>query len=270
MHRAESLAGLLRARLGDDRVELLVIAHRLHASQRRHRFVQLCPHQLRSRLPIERLATGQHLEQHQAERVDVGTCVDRAARDLLRRHVARGSDAASFDREPGRCLVGHPRDAEVEHLDVQPRQIAPHADVLGLDVAMNDALVVCVGERLGDLERDGEGFVVGKRTVAVEQRGEIVAFDELEDEIETPVFVLAGVEELRCARMRDLQCQRGLALETPTQVRVVGQLRRQELDGDLVADVHLPREVHRPHAATADLAHDLIAAGDGPRMVLIG
>ena len=247
-----------------------MIALRLHAAQRRHRFVELCPHQLRSRLPIEGLPTGQHLEQHQAERVDVRTCVDRAAGDLLRRHVARGSDAASFDREPGRCIVGHPRDAEIEHLDVQPRQITPHADVLGLDVAMNNALVVCVRERLGDLERDGEGFVVGKRTVAVEQRGQIVAFDELEDEIETPVFVLAGVEELRGAGMRDLQCQRGLALETPPQVGVIGQVRRQELDRDLVADVHLAREVHRSHAATADLANDLIAAGDDPRMVLIG
>ena len=51
-------------------------------------------------------------------------------------------------------------------------------------------------------------------------------------------------------------------------------LARQVNVGNQVAikflPAHLAREVHRAHAAAADLAHDLVAADDDPRMVRIG
>ena len=104
---------------------------------------------------MERL-TGEHLEQHAAERVDVGAGIDigEPAR-LLGRHVARGPD-----RDPRRghqvvglevvgqhlvVLAAHLRHAPVEHVGLA--EVAEH-DVLGLEVAVHDPV------RVGELDRE--------------------------------------------------------------------------------------------------------------------
>ena len=60
----------------------------------------------------ERRRAGEALEEHAAERVDVGAAVDGAALDLLRRHVVDGADEALRARQAldGRRVL---REAEV-------------------------------------------------------------------------------------------------------------------------------------------------------------
>ncbi len=73
---------------------------------------------------VERPPARRHLEDHDAQRVDVGTRVDRFAADLLRSHVRQGADEVAAAVR-GRLIdvagrAGQLRDAEVEHLHALP------------------------------------------------------------------------------------------------------------------------------------------------------
>ena len=70
------------------------------------------------------------------------------------------------------------RQAEVEHLH---RAVAAHLDVRGLQIAVDDPLLVRGFERLGDLLRDGQR-VVERHGSARDALRQIVAFDELHHE----------------------------------------------------------------------------------------
>ena len=157
----------------------------------RHRFGQHAPIRLvledggdrvRRRGPAERRPAGQHLVEHAAEGPDVGARIRLEPARLLRRHVGRGAD----DRARLRLDQGLPRgpiarplavlgDAEVEDLH-QP--VRAHHDVLGLDVAVDDARAVRGRKGARDLHGDVERL--GKRQrLAVHEPPQRRAFDEL-------------------------------------------------------------------------------------------
>ena len=69
--------------------------------------------------------------------------------------VSRFAAAAAPGATRSAELLGELGDAEVEHLDVA---VAAQHHVLGLDVAMHDALVVRGDERRADLDRDVHGL----------------------------------------------------------------------------------------------------------------
>ena len=99
---------------------------------------------------LERPRAAHELVEHDAEREDVAARVDVLAEDLLGRHV-RGRAERRDVLEPHRARAptgsspddGALRDAEVEDLHLAP---AADEDVRGLDVAMDDAALVGVGE----------------------------------------------------------------------------------------------------------------------------
>jgi len=73
----------------------------------------------------ERRPAGEHLEEHRADREEIGSCIGGFARRLLGRHVARrtqhGAGTRQFERG-GVVLQRRPRQAEVEHLDAMRRE----------------------------------------------------------------------------------------------------------------------------------------------------
>ena len=84
------LRGLLE-RAGDDRVE----RRRHGADESRHRrrvLVEDAVDDLGRRRAVKRHVPGQHLEEHDAEREEVGAMVDRLAERLLGRHVRHRAD----------------------------------------------------------------------------------------------------------------------------------------------------------------------------------
>ena len=87
----------------------------------------------------------QHLIQHHAGGVDVGTCIDAVAPRLLRRDVMDGAQRLLGQGLAGVCQAC---DAEIGHLHAAVPQ---NHDVLGLDVAVDDAAAVGMLERLADL-----------------------------------------------------------------------------------------------------------------------
>src|SRR5688572_16248318 len=94
-----------------------------------------------------------HLVRQHAERVDVGAMIGaRIRRSLLWRHVRRRSEGAP---DLGECGVRRIRASSSDRLG--DPEISNHCaaagdhDVVRLDVPMYDAVVMRIGERLGDV-----------------------------------------------------------------------------------------------------------------------
>ena len=120
------------------------------------------------------------------------------------------------------------REAEVEHLD---GAVAAHLDVRGLQIAVDDPLLVRGFERVRDLPGDGQGFVE-RHGAARDTLRQIVTVDEFHHEsrhapafLETvdrgDVRMIEGGEDFR------------FALKPRQPVGVSRQRRRQDFDGDL-------------------------------------
>ena len=167
---------------------------------------------LRHVLAIEGAPARQHLVQHAAERPDVAALVRLASLRLLRRHVRgraeqdahaghhggrrdRGESAARRRGRQPAVASRELRQTEVEHLD---RAVGRDLDVRGLQVAMDDALLVRGFEGLGDLTRDRQGFVQRNRPTS-DPIGQRVALDQFEDERVGLTAVLEPIDRRRCA-----------------------------------------------------------------------
>ncbi len=85
-------------------------------------------------------------------------------------------------------------------------------DVARLDVAMHDATLVCIGERIGDLARDVERIVEWKLLLALEACGQRLAFDIRRDVILEPTDA-SRVEDRENVRMLEARSDLNLALE---------------------------------------------------------
>ena len=108
------------------------------------------PQQLLAVLPVEGRPQRQQLVQRRAQRVDVGAVVDRHAlgQRLLRAHVTQRAHQVARHRQAGLAVL-HVGQAEVGH----PQLAAPVQQQVGrLDVAMDDAQLVGVVQRLGRLD----------------------------------------------------------------------------------------------------------------------
>jgi hypothetical protein len=163
----------------------------LFDGRHRHRDV-LCKDRLR--VAVEGHHAGQHLVQDAAQRVLIRASVDLAAHRLFRRHVVRRAhdragqgqavvttavvaiDGRLTDRRHrvgtdhrypaaarqvgvgGRHDVRAPRDAKIDDLDaVLGAVLFDEKDVFGLEIAMDDALVVNRLQAGGDLHGDATG-----------------------------------------------------------------------------------------------------------------
>src|SRR5690606_22826759 len=81
----------------------------------------------------------------------------------------------------------------------------------------------------------------------------------LHHEIERTVLELAEVEDADDVVVADAGRGLRLASEALDDARVVGVMRVQDLDRDLVADEEVARRVDRAHPALADLVEDFVA-----------
>ena len=147
------------------------------------------------------------------------------------------------------------RQAEVQHLD---RAIGSQLDVRGLEIAMDDPLLVCRFERFGNLLRDGQRLVERDRAARDALR-QVVALDQLHhDRAHTAAFfeavdvrdvrVIEGRERLRFAR------------EPREPVGVTGERVGQYLERDIAIELRIARAVDLAHPAGADAGDDFVDA----------
>lgn len=178
--------------------------------------------------PTERRFTRDHLVEHTGEGVLVGPAIDLLlAPRLLRTHV----DWRAHDHPRGGELFVHvahrPGHPEVGHHDL----VALEQDVVGLDVAVDDALFMGLGQRRADGPGDGERAWQGDRFLVQEQVAEVLALHVGHGEPEE-VFDLPRIEDAQDVRMVQLARNADLAPETVLPYRL-RQLGVQYLERDL-------------------------------------
>ena len=203
------------------------------ALRRRHRILahMLVGHRDR-RVTDERRLAGEDFVEHAAQRVDIGAGVDRLAAGLLGRQVLRGADhrgglghAVGVGQRAG--------DAEVHHL--HRAGLADH-DVRGLDVAVDDAVLVAEVQRLAGVGDDLDRALGRHRALGVHDVAQRDPVDVLHHDVgQRPVrgLGLAGVVDRDDGGM----VQRGgvlrLAAEPQIEAGVAGQVGAQHLDRDV-------------------------------------
>ena len=145
------------------------------------------------------------------------------------------------------------REAEVQELDAP---VGRDFDVGGLEVAVDDPLLVRRLERLGDLLRVGERFFEGERAGSEVLR-EVFALDELHDEKVAPGNFFEGVDGGDSRMIQ--RCKRAsLPLEPLPSLFIIKEFFRQDLDCDLSREPRVFRPVDLPHSARAERGENLV------------
>ncbi len=113
---------------------------------------------------------GDHFVDDDPQGIDVRALVDLGRLRLLGRHVLGRADHDAGTGEPRR--VERPGDAEIHHLGVP---LAVDHDVLGLEVAVDDAQPVRLGQPLGDLLGDRQRLGLGEMSRPPDEALEVLA-----------------------------------------------------------------------------------------------
>ncbi|MFT3768182.1 MAG: hypothetical protein QM820_22250 [Minicystis sp.] len=194
--------------------------------------------------------------------------------ELLRAHVGgradhhprlgqRGADA----RDLG--VAQHLGDAEVEHLDEEGISLAAlgDEDVVRLDVAVDDAVLVGALQGAAHLLHQRLGGGEAEAAAALEQLGEGEAAEQLHHEVRDGVVDGAVVHDLHHVRVRDARGGAGLALEAGDERGVArGALGADELHRDVGLERDVTRRPHDPHPTlTERLEQAQLPRDDGIR-----
>ena len=135
--------------------------------------------------------------------------------------------------------------------------------VLGLDVAVHDAVPVRVVESGRDLARESHRVGGGHRTLTHKARAERFPAGDGHHVEQRPVG-FSGVVKRHDVRVIQRRGDADLSQE-PLGADSGTELRVQHLDRDVATVSEVVREVHRRHAAASQLALDAVAAGERGR-----
>ena len=121
---------------------------------------------------------------------------------------------------------------------------------------MDDSLSVAGRERVRHLDADVENLLQLDR-LAAQPLLQAHAFQLLHDD-ERTTFVVLDVMNDADAGMIQLRGGAGLAHEAVERFAVIGQIVRDELQGDVAAEPRVLRLVNHAHAAAAKLPHNAV------------
>ncbi len=217
-------------------------------------------------LAAERWLAGDHLVQHDPERVEVAARVGLGALRLLGREVRGG---AHHRADLGEVVlargVHRSGDAEVGHLHLA---VGPDQDVGRLDVAVHDTAGVGVAEGSRHLVGDLGGLHAVDVAVGSQDVGKGATLHVLHRH-EVGVGVLAPVVHGDDVGVGQVGRGLGLAAEPLDEVRVGGELGEQHLDGHQTVEQQVAGQEHVGHAAAPDALLDFVAVvEDRPLAVL--
>ena len=164
----------------------------------------------------------------------------------------------------GQNLAAHQLgQAEVEDLDAA---VLGDEDVVRLEIAVDDALVVGRGEALGDL-RGVVDRLAHRQRRASDALAQRLALEQLGDH-ERRAVVSAEIVDREDVRVVELAGGARLLLEATQPVGVLGEGRGQDLEGDLATDARVARAIHLAHAADAERPRHFVGSdlGSGERL----
>ena len=194
----------------------------------------------------------EHLVHHDAERVDVAAGVGKLSPRLLGRDIVDGADGLAVILVD---LVFQGRDAEILHLH---GAVAQHHDVLGFDVPVDDAALMGVGKRAGDLPRKVQHLPPLQRAAPVHvlpQRDPVYQFHDYVFDFIAVADIIHG-HDIRVGEHGDGV---GLGAEGTAEFLVRRHLLAHDLHRHAAVESQVLRLVHDRHAALADQLLDFVA-----------
>ena len=202
---------------------------------------------------------GQHVIERAAQGVDVAADVGRAA-------VARLLRGNVIHRADGRARTRHLEFIIVGEFDERLAVFLGEQEVGRLDVAVNDPLLVGQGQSAGSLDDQAACFLRIQAFLFVNVLVKVFALDKLHGE---NVRAAEGVEpvERDDVLVTELGSVPGFLVEACQHLRPLGQLGRQDFQGDLAAELAVARAVDGSHAAGADTFDDDVRPDSQGRVV---
>ena len=210
--------------------------------QRRRVLADLRLQQLDLVEPGERRRARENLVEHDGERIEIAALVALAAAALLGRHIERRADRRAGARHAHAAL--HAGDAEVH--DLHAPVIADH-QIGRLNVAMDHAHLMRIGDAVGGLRDNGEALLDAERSAALAQHiVERAAAHQLHHHIE---LIAIGQERVERGDVRMIQTREALRLrlEAPDEFGILRQLGAQRFDRDLALDESVEGDMHLAH-----------------------
>ena len=140
-------------------------------------------------------------------------------------------------------------------------------DIVGLEVAVEDALLVCGREGGEELRCEVDGFAGGEWAACLEEAGEWESTDEFEGEeggCDPALFIeMAGGDETGDAGVAQFACDIGLALEAEQILVLAFDLLVEGLEGDEASIAEVVCCVDHAEGSCADDGADAVAPVDG-------
>ena len=201
-------------------------------------------------LGAERHVAGQQVEPCRTQAVEVAALVDRLAATGLGRHVGRcAHQRAAHGHGGGVDRLGQAEVGEFRH------PLAGEHDVVGFDVAVDDALLLRCGQTLGHLQDHAGGDAPVHRPAAHELLEVASTLDQFEHQQEVlgalGVGVFAEFVHRDHVLVLDARDDLGLALEARDHVGIAEQVVGDALDRHRALERHLLRAIDLAHRATA-------------------
>ena len=220
--------------------------------------------QVGARTALERPFASEHFIKHAPEAEDIRARIRRLAASLFGRHVRRrahdyadagGGSLGGASTGPGFMSRGDLGQAEIQNFDAA---VFGDEQVVGLDVAVGDALAVRRGETGSDLFAVVHGPADAQFS-GLQAAAERFAFQKLHHDVGR---LIGRADVVNSEDVGVVQTARRLGLqpEAPQPVLVRGERRRKDFDCDFAVEARVARLVHFAHATGAKVREDFVRA----------
>ena len=171
-----------------------------------------------------------------------------------------GSVPPAIVGESGEAVPSSRRQTEVEDLDPS---VAGDEDVFGLQIAVNDSLLVRSGEAVRDLDADLDRLA-RRHGATFQPLAKRFTFEQLGDGVGR-ALVKPDVVNGQDVRMRQRRDRPGFALEPRAPVGILCERRRKDFDGDVALEPGIARAIHLAHASCAKRLGHYVGTETGAR-----
>ena len=196
------------------------------------------------------LHPGEHLVEHDADRVEVGADIRASPRDELRRHISDSADQG-LGRRRGSDGA---RQTEVRELDLT---IGAEEDIVGFEIAMDDSRGMdcfeCCEDRIEDDDRLTRSEGAPVLELAAQSHRRQVLHHKI-DRVAVAGLVMDG-HEIRVGQPSGVD---GLASEPFDEGVVADEVVMHDLDRDLTVKAQIRAAVDHRHSTARDLRVDAV------------